>query len=90
VPNTQATELLGAVKVVCHESQATAVIEDTERGKPGCGQFSTNKHIDCVPTSARPYKPARSVGHVFFQTRDAYPFRQKLKSASATGTATTN
>jgi hypothetical protein len=59
----QATELSGAVKVVCHESQAIAVIEDTERGEPGCGQFSANKHVDC--TSAMPSKPARSVGHVF-------------------------
>jgi hypothetical protein len=41
-----ATQLSGAVKVVCHESQATAVIEDAERGKPGCGQFSANKHVD--------------------------------------------
>jgi hypothetical protein len=62
----QATELSGAVKVVCHKSQATAVIEDTERGEPGCGQFSANKHVDCIPTSAMPSKPARLVGHVFF------------------------
>jgi hypothetical protein len=44
--------IIGCVKVVCHESQATVVIEDTERGKPECGQFSASKHVDCIPTSA--------------------------------------